>query len=104
MNNVVAALFTHSQRGGIGMRICKHVNYVLTVFIDQGSDGLTVHIIETPADQREAFFAEIYDLGREVEFSVEPGLDRVLVGGSDIRQMIHQKGTDMVIQYLVLGY
>jgi len=63
----------------------EDVDKVLAAPVDQRGDVAFAKHIQAAANQREAFVHEIVDGRNEFEFAVEPGLDGVLVGGSNVQ-------------------
>ena len=69
--------------------------------IDECYDRFAVEIIKTTADEGKAFCREILHFGRKIDFAIEPWLDGVLIGGSDIDQVSCEQRTDMICNHLV---
>src|SRR5260370_35988910 len=60
---------------------------MLLPLVDKRGDIAMIQIVQTAADQREAFVREVYDRRSEIEFAVEPRLHGVLVGGLNVKQV-----------------
>ena len=75
----------------------KHVDDVLAAAIDEGGCSLPVEHIEAAAQEGEAFAGKILDRRGEIDFAVEPGLYRVLVGGLNVSQMAGLQGAQVRI-------
>src|SRR5580704_12177327 len=56
--------------------------------VDDGGNRPAVEIVEPPADQGETLRGEIDHRRREIELAVEPRLDRVLVGGLHVGEVL----------------
>jgi hypothetical protein len=65
----------------------KHVDDVLPAPIDHGGDDPAVQVIEPAADEREALLRELDDRRGESDFSSEPRLHDVPIGGDYINEM-----------------
>src|ERR1700752_3426559 len=55
--------------------------------IDHGCHRAAVNDVNAAALQWKSLIGKIVDGGREIQFAVEPGLDRVLIGRDDIDEM-----------------
>ena len=65
----------------------EDIHEMLPADIDQCSDGAPVNDVNAAALQRESLIAKILNGRREIQFTVEPGLHGVLVGGDEISKM-----------------
>ncbi len=68
---------------------------MLVAPVDEGRDRPIVEVVETAALQRVFLVLEILDRKREVHLALEPRLDRVLVGGFDIVQVLRHERSDV---------
>jgi hypothetical protein len=86
-----------ARRGALGRfrRPHKEVDHVFLPAIDERGDPAAGHKIHTSADQWKSSRAQILHGGRKVELAVEPWLHRVLIGGSDIHQVIGHQRADV---------
>jgi hypothetical protein len=53
---------------------------MLPALIHQGRYRSVDYILNPPADQSKSLAAEVFDIRREIELTVEPRFHRVLVG------------------------
>ena len=74
---------------------------MLAALVDQDGGRAAGDVVEPAAGQREALALEVLHRRGEVEPAVEPGLDRVLVGGRHVHQMARLQRADMVGDELV---
>src|SRR6202051_3011523 len=65
----------------------EQIDNVFAALIDNRRHRLAVDIIEAAAEEPEALRREVDDRRRDVEFTVEPWLDRVLVARFHVYQM-----------------
>src|SRR5579863_8431067 len=65
----------------------EDVDEMLAASVDQSGDVAFAKHIQAAANQREALVHEIVNGRNEIEFAVEPGLDGVLVRGSNVGEM-----------------
>src|SRR5580693_6518920 len=82
------------------------VNDVPVVPVDERSNRPAVDIVEPPANQREAPCREILDRWGEIDATVEPWLNRMLVGRDDIFEMArlqrpYMRGNQLLGQILL---
>jgi hypothetical protein len=68
--------------------------------VDQGSDGAAVNDVEAAALQWKSLIGEIPDWRRKIQFTIEPGLHRVLIGGDNVGEMSGLERTQMSIDDL----
>ena len=54
-------------------------------------------VIQPPADQRKAALGEIDDRRSEIEPAEKPRLDRVLIGGLDVEEMVRHQRANMAV-------
>src|SRR6266567_4651515 len=96
-----------SGRMNVGVRLLggqnKNVDDVLAARINQRGDILPAENIEAPADQRKTFVREIFHGGNKSELAIEPRLDSVLVGGSNVHEMAGLQGANMRVDDLGRG-
>ena len=64
--------------------------------INERDHPFAVEIIESATYEREAAERKIVHIRREIDFAIEPGFDRVLVGRRNIDQMGGEKRADMI--------
>src|ERR1700677_4579167 len=86
--------------GAIRGRPNKDVDYVLVALVNQRRHGPAVEVVETAADQTVAVRGEVVNWRREIDPSVEPRLDRVLVGRDYVHQMTGHQRAQMAGQDL----
>src|SRR5260370_5111574 len=72
---------------------------MLAAAIDEPGDGAATEDVETPSLQGESIPRKITDGRREVELAVEPRLDGVLIGRSDVGEMVGLQRTQMGIDH-----
>ena len=48
---------------------------------------MVAKVIEAATDERETISGEVLDVGREIQFAVEPWFDGVLIGGDDVHEV-----------------
>ena len=70
----------------------KQIDDVLLTLVHQGGYGSVLQVIKTPSDQRKTLHRHILDRRGEGEFALKPRFDRVLVGRSDIGEMVGHQG------------
>src|SRR5437762_3798082 len=73
----------------------KEVNKVFAPFVDQRRHWSVIQIIQAAANQRKSLTGKIDNWRSKIELRVQPGFYRVLVGGSDIGEMVCHKRTRM---------
>src|SRR5438552_12031192 len=73
----------------------KQVDKVFAPFVNQRRDRPVIQIIEAAANQRKSLAGKIDNRGSKIELGVQPRFYRVLVGGSDIGEMVCHKRTRM---------
>src|SRR5439155_23712082 len=73
----------------------KHVDKVFAPFVNQRRDRPVIQIIQAAANQRKSLAGKIDNRRSKIELGVQPGFYRVLVGGSDIGEMVCHKRTRM---------
>src|SRR5437667_388727 len=73
----------------------KEVNKVFAPFVDQRRHWSVIQIIQAAANQRKSLTRKIDNRGCKIELGVQPGFYCVLVGGSDVREMVRHKRTRM---------
>jgi hypothetical protein len=73
---------------------------MLASAVDQSSDGAAVNDVEATAQQRKSLIGKIPDWRRKIQFTVEPGLYRVLIGGDDVGKMSGLERSQMGIDNL----
>src|ERR1700676_185015 len=73
----------------------KQVNEMLAPLVNQRRHRPVIQIIQTATDQRKSFTGKVHHCRREIELRVQPGLYGVLVGGSDVGEMVCHKRTHM---------
>lgn len=95
INDGVTAAIFGGWRGRCFGRPDEDVNRVLVSFVDECGDGVAIQIIEAAADQREALRGKILNVRREIDFTVEPGLDGVLVTGDDVGEVPGHERADV---------
>src|SRR5438552_9512420 len=66
----------------------KQVNKMLPSLIDQRRHRPVIEIIEAASNQRKSFVGKVRHGRRKIELGVQPRFHRVLVGGSDIGEMV----------------
>ncbi len=81
----------------------EHVDDVRAMLVDHDRGALMIEVVGTSADQPIALRREVGHHRRDVHVAGKPGLDRVPVGGDDVRQVLgHQRahvgGNDIVEQ------
>src|SRR6266550_2700996 len=60
-----------------------------------GRHRSVIEIIETAADERKSLRRKIYAGGSKIELGIQPRLHRVLVGGSNVCQVVCHQRTHM---------
>ena len=75
----------------------EDVDDVLAASVDESGDGATSCYIEAPTEQWESVVGKVADRRGEIDAAVEPGFDRVLIGGLDIGEMAGLQGAKMGI-------
>jgi len=78
-------------------RFHEDIDDVLAAGVDEGGDGFAAGYVEASADQWEPVVGEVADRWGEINAAVEPGFDRVLIGGLDIGEMAGLQGAKMGI-------
>src|SRR5438477_7486641 len=78
-----------------GYRPDKEVNEMLAPLVNQGRHRPVIEIIKTATDQRKSFAGKVDHRRREIELCVQPWFNGVLVGRSDVSEMVRHKRTDM---------
>src|SRR5438094_2695319 len=73
----------------------KEVNKVFAPFVNQRRHWSVIQIIQAAANQRKSLTRKIDNRGCKIELGVQPGFYCVLVGGSDVREMVCHKRTRM---------
>src|SRR6267154_6216589 len=73
----------------------EEVHDVLRAPVDERCRRHVLDVIEPAARQRIALGGPVRHRHRVVELSLEPGLDGVLIGGGDIREMVGEQRPDM---------
>src|SRR5205085_5197447 len=79
----------------------EQVDDVLPASVDDSRHRTAVDHVETSAREYESLLGEIAHGNGEVDLSLEPRLDRVLVRGDDVRQVLGLKRSDVRIDDLV---
>ena len=74
---------------------------MLAAFVDDGGDRLAIDVIETATKQRKALGSQVNNWRRDVDLTVEPWLDRVLVARFHVHQVTELQRADMRRDYLV---
>ena len=72
---------------------------MLAARINQRGDILAAQNIKAPADQRKTFVREILHRGNKSELAIEPRLDGVLVGGSNVHKMAGLQRANMGVDH-----
>ena len=75
----------------------EDIDDVFAARVDEGGDGFPAGDVEASADQWEPLVCEVADRRGEINAAVEPGFDRVLIGGLDISEMAGLQGAKMGI-------
>src|SRR5438477_5570768 len=78
-----------------GYRPDKEVNEMLAPLVNQRRHRPVIEIIKTAADQRKSFAGKVDDRRREIELGVQPGFHCVLIGGSDVSEVVCHQRTHM---------
>ena len=78
----------------------KQVNEMFAPLINQCRRGPVTEVIETATYQRKAFAGQIDHRRGESELRVQPWLDRVLIGRSDIGKVVCHERTHMTVDEL----
>src|SRR5437899_9390511 len=73
----------------------KQVDKVFAPFVNQRRDRPVIQIIQAAANQRKSLAGKIDNRRSKIELGVQPGFYRVLVGGSDIGEMVCHKRARM---------
>ena len=69
------------------------IDDVESSMIDEHRHLAFVEVIQSAAHERVALRGKVLNWGRELQLSVEPGLDGVLIGRNDVHQVIRHQGT-----------
>src|SRR5438132_9349982 len=80
----------------------KQVDKVFAPFVNQRRDRPVIQIIKAAANQRKSLAGKIDNRRSKIELCVQPGFYRVLVGGSDIGEMVCHKRARMTGDELCL--
>ena len=75
----------------------KDIDDMLAAGVDEGGDGSPAGYIEASTKQGEPIAGKVADRRCEIDPAVEPGFDRVLVGGFDVGEMAGLQGAKMGI-------
>src|SRR5438874_3380557 len=103
------ALVRYRLRGfsGIGRgRPDEEVNEMFAPLVNQRRHRPVIEIIKTATDQRKSFAGKIDHRRRKIELCVQPRFDGVLVGRSDVREVVchqrtHMTGDELGCQELI---
>jgi hypothetical protein len=68
--------------------------------VDQGGDSAAVNDVEAAALQWKSLIGKIPDWRRKIQFTIEPGLHRVLIGGNNVGEMSGLERSQMGIDNL----
>src|ERR1700722_16685217 len=77
------------------------IDDMLASLVYQCRDGLAGEVVKTTARERKALCLKVLYRRGEVDPTVEPGLDRVLVGGHHVHQMAWLQRSDVVRNHCV---
>src|SRR5581483_1013951 len=75
---------------------------MLARLIDENRSRMTRNIVEPASFKRKALITEILDGRCEIDLSVKPGYDVMLIGRCDIEQMARLQGADMSIDNCII--
>src|SRR5438552_16401943 len=73
----------------------KEVNEMLAPLVNQRHHRSVIQIIQTATDQRKSLTGKVHNCRRKIELGIQPGFYGVLVGGSDVCEMVCHQRTDM---------
>ena len=73
----------------------RETDEMLAMAVDERGHRRDLHYIDAAPHQGKTFSTEIDDRRRESEFSVEPGLDRVVVGGRHVYRLRRHQSPNM---------
>src|SRR5713101_536528 len=91
MQQVISLTFGSDFAGGIGLlsRPNIQIDVMLLPLVDKRCHSSIIQVLESAADKRKPLTGKILNRWSEIQFAVEPGLYRVLIGRDHInrRQM-----------------
>src|SRR5438874_5119961 len=102
----VQPLITLPQTGRMNRRVrlfCgqdKYVNVVFAAPINKHGNVPAAQNVQAPANQGKTIFGKIFDGRSEVELAAEPGLDGVLIGGSNVGEVTGLERANMGVDEL----
>src|ERR1700730_4623087 len=73
----------------------KKVNEMLASLVNQCGHRPVIQIIQAATDQRKSLTGKVHNCRRKIELRVQPRFYGVLVGGSDVSEMVCHKRTHM---------
>src|ERR1700730_1706603 len=93
---ITLARYCLRSSGCIGRcRPNKQVDEMFASLVNQRRHRPVIQIIQTATDQRKSLTGKVHNRRRKIELGVQPGLYGVLVGGSDVREVVCHQRTHM---------
>src|SRR6266436_2078062 len=73
----------------------KKVNEMLAPLVNQRRHRPVIQIIQTATNQRKSLTGKVHHRRGKIELGIQPGFYGVLVGGSDVREVVCHQRTHM---------